>query len=128
MSRVGSHTDRVTNATAPARVRLVPPVCHSSAMMIAATTRTPAPSTVSATAQARSGTLTRAGAAFGSRSGARSAVAMLLAGCKHGLPLDGDRLERAFHLLHQRRGQRTVVERRGVLLPVVQRPPEEVHQ
>src|SRR5258706_5364227 len=124
-SRVTSHTEFFTNAQSPVWASVGPPMRESSAMISAAITSTPSPSTVSTAAQARSGRLARArGDSF---SCARAAV-ISLAGCKDGLSLHRDRLERPLHPLHQRSGERRVVERGGELLSVVLGPPEEVHQ
>src|SRR3954470_23051756 len=125
MSRFTSHTEFFTNAQSPVWASVGPPMRESSAMISAAISSTPSPRTVSTAAQARSGRLARAGALCASR--ARVAV-ISLARCKDGLSLHRDRLERPLHLLHQRGGERRVVEPGGELLPVVLRPPEEVDQ
>src|SRR2546425_9391203 len=103
-------------------------MCTSSATMIAATTSTARPSSRRPPDQTRSGTLTRAGAFSGTRSGSRAAVTISLAVCKHGLSLHRYRLQRRLHLLHERRREGRIVERRRHLLAVVDGPPEEMDQ
>src|ERR1700720_490695 len=127
-SRVTSQTEVVMNATIPVCAIAGQPMRTSSATITAATTSTARPSTPSATAQARSGRFDLAEALSGARSGSRAAVTISLAVCKRGLPLDGDRLQRLFHALHQRCRQRSVVQRRGHLLPVMDGPPEKTDQ
>src|SRR5882762_3541984 len=122
-SRVTSQTEVVMNLTIPVCVSAGQPMRSSSATINAATTSTP-----STAAQARSGRFERAGALSGARSGSRAAVTISLAVCKRRLPLDGDRLQRRFHPLDQRRRQRSVVQRRSHLLPLVDGPPEEMDQ
>src|SRR5882672_9926832 len=127
-SRVTSQTEVVMNLTTPVCATAGQPMRTNSATITAATTNTARPSTPSTAAQARSGRFDRAEALSGARSGSRTVVTISLAVCKRGLPLDGDGLQRRFHLHHQRRRQRGVVQRRGHLLPVVNGPPEEMDQ
>src|SRR6266403_1093386 len=127
-SRVTSQTEVVMNATIPVCASAGQPMRTSSATITAATASTARPSTPSAIAQARSGRFDRVDALSVGRSGSRTLVTISLAVCKRGLPLDGDRVQRRFHLLHQRRRQRGVVQRGGHLLPVVNGPPEEMDQ
>src|SRR6267143_795663 len=112
----------------PVRARTPDERRHSSTMITAATASTAMPRTVSTAAHALSGTLARTGAAMrDNRPGLRT-VSMSLARCKDPLSLDGQLGERLLHLVHRGRGQRSIVERRRHLLPVVHRPPEEPHQ
>src|ERR1700730_18717032 len=127
-SRVTSQTEVVMNATIPVCAIAGQPMRTSSATITAATTSTARPSTPSAAAQARSGRFDRAEALSGARSGSRAAFTISLAVCKRGLPVDGDRLQRHFHPLHQRLRQRSIVQRRSHPLPVVDGPPEELDQ
>src|SRR5712664_1064089 len=127
-SRVTSQTEVVMNLTTPVCATAGQPMRTNSATITAATTNTARPSTPSTAAQARSGRFDRAEALSGARSGSRTVVTISLAVCKRGLPLDGDGLQRRFHLLHQRRRQRSVVQRRGHLLPLVDGPPEKLDQ
>src|SRR3954447_16372847 len=92
MSRVGSQVERVTKSFRPVWAIAGAPMRHNSATITAPTRSTPAPSAVSRIAHARSGRLTRAGAASGARPGS-PAVRSLLGNedgsSIHGHPLEG---------------------------------------
>src|SRR5712692_2370501 len=127
-SRTTSQCEANTNEKSPVFARTADESRHSSTTITAATASTASPSTVRRAAQARSGRFPRTGAAMrDSRPGLRT-VRMSLARCKDPLSLDGQLGQRLLHLAHRRRRQRSVVERRGELLPVVDRPPEEPDQ
>src|SRR3989442_15836761 len=97
---------------------------QSSTTITAATAKTAPPRMVSAAPQRRSGTFPRTGAGMrDSRPGLR-AVRVLLAPCKDPLSLDGQLRQRVPHFLDRRGRPRSVIERRGQLLPAVDRPPE----
>src|SRR5512141_307894 len=126
-SRVGSQVERVTKSFNPTCTSAGAPMRESSATISAATSSTARPRPVSRTAQARSGRLRRAAAPPDAGSGSRSAV-ISLAGSKDGLSIHGHSLERLLHLLHHRLRQRSIVQRRGAVLALVQGPPDELQQ
>src|SRR5581483_5695501 len=128
MSRVGSQVERVTKSFRPVWEIAGAPMRHSSPTITAATSSTPRPSAVSRIAHARSGRLTRAGAASGARPGSPAASVRSLAGSEDGLSIHGHPLERLLDLVDYRPGQRRIVESRGVLLPVVLGPPDELEE
>src|SRR3954471_22382627 len=111
MSRVGSQVDRVAKSFSPVCAIAGPPIRQSSAMITAPTRSTPSPSTVSRITQARSGRLTRAGAASGARPGSAADDVNSLAGSEDGLSIDGHPPEGPLDIPHYRGGQRGVVER-----------------